>query len=195
MRVEERPINPALLTTEDAATAAALVAHEDARRSGELAREERRAARADRLGELRQVADKLRELAGCALGSALWQGGLTMAAAGLQGTACLKKLEAQPDAAGRLQGAALHAASGASRLDGAARWLEARPRADPLSVAQGQVAVSRQEHEVAAEQAGNRAQDAGETLAEAQRLQASCSGSLQKLEDARHAALLAATRV
>jgi len=175
----------------DAEAMAALALHEDAKQSRQLAREIRRDAQQGRLELARQAASKLREMAGSAIGSAVWQG-----VAGLASAAC--------SAASAVTGyQAATAATGADRAtldlssrlwDVGAKLAQLGGHIDPANLQSQFLAVEKQELEAQAEAAANRAQEQTDVESESRRLEDSAGQLLQKANDARHAANMAALR-
>ena len=160
----------------DAEAAAAIALNEDAKQSRQLAREMKKQEQQERLDLMHQAADKLREMASSAIGSAIWQGvaGLASAACSMVGAFKTGRAEKIWNAAGGFAGAT--------------------GRIDPFDVQSKFLAVDKQELETRAEAAGNRASEQGDLESEARRLEDSAGQLLQKANEARHAAAMAALR-
>jgi hypothetical protein len=205
MKIESRPSNPSsLLATTDSATAAAILAREDARKTAELARASREQAQQSHVAAMKRAADKLREMAGDALGSALWQGLSGVASAALSAWSAASDFQSKTmslAAGGMKKGAAQAELAASNVLRRNAEWIGASAsaasglgRCDPFAVSQQQKAVQKQELDAQGQIEAYVAQAEGETCSEAQRLEGSLTQLVQKIDEARHSAILSSLR-
>lgn len=190
----------------DLATRAAVLLKEDAQKSQEMARTLKRSAQKDKVDLMRRAADKLREMAGDVLGSAIFQGAAGLASAACQLGAGVKGLKAEAlksgssmtklaEQAERMTRLARQAERAALVCSVSAKSIDAASSFDGFAIDKEHRAIQKQELETEAEVAGNEAQDQGDAESEAKRLGDSATGLAQKLGDSLHAAALAATRV
>lgn len=188
----ERNRIPALspCASADTELAAALELHQDARLSRQMAREARKDEQRDRIEHVRRAAAKLREMASSAVVSAIWQG-----VAGLAGAACSAAAAVQAHQAAPLQGVEAANKKLSARLtEAGARLCDVAGRVDPFALQGQRPAADKQQFEVEAEAAAQRAQEQGDFESEARRLEQAAAQILQKAGDARHAARMAALR-
>jgi hypothetical protein len=174
----------------DSELAAALALQQDARLSRQMAREARKDEQRDRIEHMRQAAAKLREMASSAVASAIWQG-----VAGLAGTACSAAAAVQVHQAAPLQSVeAANKKLSAGLTEVGARLCDLAGRVEPFGLQSQRHAADKQELEVQAESAAQRAQEQGDFESEAGRFEQAAAQILQKTGDALHAARMAALR-
>lgn len=223
-KIPDAPPKPQMLSNPltiaspmDLMSQAALTLHQDASSSRQMARERRQLAREDSLECHRRAADKLRDMADSALGSALLQGVASLGSAGLSLGASLQQiktdsLQQSMKSAGAdfykdtvadslfnkgvkeltQQSEALTRTS--KNLTAGAQGLTALVRFDPFSVHHQFQAVEKKEIENQAMAAEDRAKEHGDMETEARRLENSSLKQMQQLFQARHQALMTAAR-
>lgn len=206
----------------DPETVAAVVAFKDAQQARRDARVRREAAHQERVSLQQRQVDKLRELAGNALWSGMFQAAVgvatsaTSVAGGLSGIAAARaerQLETAArtvpvckaggfvESGGATGGALAKQTEGVDGLrragtwsDAAGKMLGALAQGDPLRIASAGVEREKAALQVDLERANQRAETASEALAEANRQQGSVLGLLQRTGEARAQGWAAAVR-
>lgn len=171
---------PELALSDSADAQAQLVAEalRGARQSRRLASESRQQAQQENIDKLRVAADKLREMANLSQISGVIQGVTGFV------TGCLSFAQAGKGVSEATQ----------KSLDGCTKILDGFARADLPGRASAQVDADKRELEIAAEQAGKRADDARDQMGEADRVGNSLREQLSRLYDARQAGYSAVVR-
>lgn len=191
----------------DAAGMAALALAEDARESKKMVQEARKDAQRDKIDHMRQAAAKLREMASCALGSAILQGAIGLASAACSAASAVSgyrasqldlavKTTEHPELAKKFHELAARRTLTA-RLVGETipGLLGVAKSVDPFHLQSQNLSADKAEIDVRAEVDGQRAQEQSDFESEARRLEQAAAQQLQKLGESRHAIALAALKV
>ena len=202
-----------LLDGADAASQAAILAHQDAQKSAEQAHESRQHEQQVQIDKMKQAAEKLREMAGMTLGSAILQGGVCVGMAvnqsiqTVKGTALSNNKSLLKNLSGdkvkplplekieNLKQSIANLKSDIGLCNAMDRGVPLLSKVDPFALIKENMAVDKQNIDTEATIAGQQAQNESERLSEARRLESSYAQLLDKIESAHQAALKSASRI
>lgn len=159
----------------------AVLLHESAQQTKELAQSVQHRAQQDRIALLSQAAKKLNEMADRALYSSIFQG-----VSGMLSSTC-----------SFLSGKAmLSGQNGTQKLwEAGSRALDAIGRCDVFAIQQQRLAAQKQQIEIHAERKGTLMQEQGDSIENARRMESASMDMLTKMVDLRHATVLNALKL